>query len=44
MCKVLELMDQILKYIIMPNLEASPKVLEKNPKEEFHKARNRKYS
>lgn len=37
-------MGQILKYMVMPNLEASPKALEKNPKEEFHKARNRKYS
>ena len=44
MCEVQELMDQILKYMVMPNWEASPRALEKNPKEEFHKVRNRKYS
>ena len=37
-------MDHILKYMAMPNLEASPKALEKNTKEEGHEAKNRKYS
>jgi hypothetical protein len=40
----MELVNQILKHMVMSKLEASPEILEKNLKEGDHEAKSRKCS